>query len=392
MYLVKQIMNTRIYSIDSLRAIAMTMVIAQHSGLLPFGWTGVWLFYVISGFVISRNFIEEKATLKPAPADHYLSFFIRRIFRIVPPYAAYIALCLVAALALGLPLRLSELPYLASFTYNWRMIFATAPLLPTFGHLWTISVEEQFYLFFPLLMLGLRRERAIIGLVAIVALGPVLRNFLALYFSSAFSSDPERTAFGVYASSVGQFDAFALGSLLAHFEGHIRKAPQIAARLAWLAVLVSLAYIVTYIGINILVGAHGKDIIRNVVSGILYGQKREVFIYVAVDFCAAAIIAGAIAGWRIFRFLEAPMLVSVGQASYGGYLLHPIALMTAAYIFGIPNVDEPVFIRILIFVMAWCCTVALARTSYLKFERQFVRVGHRISSRILLRAQGSAVK
>jgi surface polysaccharide O-acyltransferase-like enzyme len=37
-------MNTRIYSIDSLRAIAMTMVIAQHSGLLPFGWTGVWLF------------------------------------------------------------------------------------------------------------------------------------------------------------------------------------------------------------------------------------------------------------------------------------------------------------------------------------------------------------
>jgi peptidoglycan/LPS O-acetylase OafA/YrhL len=384
-------MNTRIYSIDSLRAIAMTMVIAQHSGLLPFGWTGVWLFYVISGFVISRNFIEEKATLKPAPANHYLSFFIRRLFRIAPPYAAYIALCSVAALALGLPVRVAELPYLATFTYNWRMIFSTVPLVPAFGHLWTISVEEQFYVLFPLLMLGLRRERAIIGMAAIVALGPVFRVLLAQYLSATFSGDSERTAFGVYASSFGQFDAFALGSLLAHFEGHIRKAPQIAGRLGWLAVFVSLAYIVTYIGINISVGAHGIDIIRNIVSGILYGQKREIFVYVAVDFCAVAIIAGAIAGWKVFRFLEAPVLVSVGQASYGGYLLHPIALMTIAYIAGVPVGDEPVFIRIVMFGLAWCCTVALARVSYATFERPFIRIGHRISNRVLLRARDGAV-
>lgn len=383
-------MNTRIYSIDSLRAVAMTMVIAQHSGLLPFGWTGVWLFYVISGFVISRNFIEEKATLKPARTDHYLSFFIRRTFRIVPPYAAYIALCSVAALALALPVRVAELPYLATFTYNWRMIFSTVPLVPAFGHLWTISVEEQFYLLFPLLILGLRREHAIIGMVAIVALGPVFRNLLAQYLSAAFSGDAERTAFGVYASSFGQFDAFALGSLLAHFEGHIRKAPQIAGRLGWIAVFVSLAYIVTYIGINISLGARGTDIIRNIVSGIMYGQKREVFVYVVVDLCAVATVAGAIAGWRVFRFLEKPMLVSVGQASYGGYLLHSVVLMTIAYILGIPDHDQPVFLKILIFILAWCCTVVLARTSYFMFERQFIRFGHQISSQILLRARRGA--
>lgn len=164
------------------------------------------------------------------------------------------------------------------------------------------------------------------------------------------------------------------------------------ARLAWLAVFVSLAYVVVYIGINISVGARGIDIVRNVVSGILCGQEREVFVYVAVDFCAAATVAGAIAGWRIFRFLEAPVLVAVGQASYGGYLLHPIALMTIAYVVGVPNADEPVFIRILIFVLAWCCTVALARASYLKFERQFIRVGHRISNRILQNARHVAAE
>src|ERR1700726_3174063 len=101
-------MTERIYSIDSLRAVAMTMVIAQHSHLLPFGWTGVWLFYIISGFVISRNLIEENATLMPGSSGHYLSFVVRRIFRIVPPYAAYIAICLVVAHPLELSPQVSE--------------------------------------------------------------------------------------------------------------------------------------------------------------------------------------------------------------------------------------------------------------------------------------------
>jgi peptidoglycan/LPS O-acetylase OafA/YrhL len=387
MRLVKPLMNSRIYSIDSLRAIAMTMVIAQHSGLLPFGWTGVWLFYIISGFVISRNLIEEKTTLIPEPSGHYLSFVVRRIFRIVPPYAAYIAISLVVAYLIQLPPQVSELPYLATFTYNWRMIFTTVPYPPAFGHLWTISVEEQFYVLFPLLILLLRRDRAILGLVAIVALGPVFRNLVAEYVSAVFSSDPERIAFGVYASSLGQFDAFALGSLLAHFEGHIRRSPQIAVRLAWLAVLASFVYAVTYTCINLSAGARGIDIVRNIVSGILSGQKRELFVYIVIDLCAVAIVAGAIAGWKVFRFLEEPLLISVGQASYGGYLLHVIILITIGHIIGNPNAQEPILFRILIFVLAWCCTVALAQTSYKVFERPFIRYGHQISNQILLKAR-----
>jgi len=384
-------MNGRIYSIDSLRAIAMTMVIAQHSGLLPFGWTGVWLFYIISGFVISRNLIEEKAELMPGAAGHYLSFVVRRVFRIVPPYAAYIAISVIVAHLMKLPSQLPELPYLASFTYNWRMIFSTDPLPSTFGHLWTISVEEQFYVLFPLLILLLRRDRAIVGLVAIVALGPVFRNLVADYVSATVSSDPERIAFGVYASSIGQFDAFALGSLLAHFEGNIRRSPQIAMRLALLAVVAVLVYTVTYACMNISAGAHGIDIFRNLVSGILSGQKRELFVYLVVDLCAVAIVAGAIAGWKIFKVLEEPLLVSVGQASYGGYLLHAIFLITIADVIGIPNAQEPIAYRILIFVSVWCCTVALARTSYRIYERQFIRYGHQISNQILLKARRGEV-
>ena len=383
-------MIERIYSIDSLRALAMTMVIAQHCKLLPFGWTGVWLFYVISGFVISRNFIAERATFKPASLFHYLSFVTRRMFRIIPPYAAYLIICLLVIRLLGYPEQYRELPYLTTFTFNWRMIFSVEPQFSAFGHLWTISVEEQFYILFPILILLLKRDRAIFGLIAICLLVPVLRNVMAGQMA-AHGWDSERIAFGVYASSFGQFDAFASGALLAHFENAIRRHPQFATKMAWLALVMATVYVATYIGINIRSGAHGIDAIRNIVSGVLYGEKREVFVYIVMNFCAAATLAGAIAGWRVFNLIEHPLLVAVGQVSYGGYLLHAIVLLVMGEAIGWLFESQTVQIRIAFFLIAWCCTVAIAWLSYTTWERKLIRYGHKVSQRIMLRANGRPV-
>ena len=124
-------------------------------------------------------------------------------FRIVPPYAAYITLCLLAIRLLRADQQFGEIPYLATFSYNWRMIFTSQPQFAAFGHLWTISVEEQFYLLFPILILLLRRDRAIFGLVAIICLAPVVRNVMAVQLATHLW-DAGRIAFGVYASSFGQ--------------------------------------------------------------------------------------------------------------------------------------------------------------------------------------------
>jgi peptidoglycan/LPS O-acetylase OafA/YrhL len=383
-------MIKRIYSIDSLRALAMTMVIAQHCKLLPFGWTGVWLFYVISGFVISRNLIAESATFKPTPGFHYLSFVMRRMFRIIPPYAAYIAICLLIVGLLGYPEPYRELPFLSTFTFNWRMIFSVEPQFSAFGHLWTISVEEQFYVLFPILILLLKRDHAIVGLFAICLLAPVLRNVMAEQMA-AHGWDSGRVAFGIYASSFGQFDAFALGALLAHFENAIRRYPQIATRMAWLALVMAMVYVATYIGINIKSGAHGVDALRNIVSGVLYGEKREVFVYIVIDFCAAAILAGAIAGWRVFDLIEHPVPVAVGQVSYGGYLVHAIVLLVMGEAIGLRFEPQTVGGQIVFFLIAWCCTVAIAWLSYITWERKLIRYGHKIAHRIMLRANGRPV-
>jgi peptidoglycan/LPS O-acetylase OafA/YrhL len=361
----------------------MTMVIAQHSGLLPFGWTGVWLFYVISGFVITRIFVNDNAIASIDASAHYRSFLVRRAFRIIPPYAVYLVLCVVAALVVDLPSQARELPYLATFTYNWRMIFSLEQQSPLLGHLWTISVEEQFYLFFPWVVLLLSRDGAVRSLLTIVALGPVFRIVLSQYLSINLGFDAERSAFGVYASSLGQFDAFALGSLLAHFEGHIRRSPRIAGALMFVAVVIAAAYVTAYVHFNALSDAHGIDRFRNVVSGILYGQGREVLVYVAIDLVALATLAGAIAGWKIFKALENPILVSVGQASYSGYLVHLMVLAIVGQIIGLPVAKEPIAIRLALFCAVWCCTVAIARASYSLFERNFIHYGHQFSDRIL---------
>ena len=366
----------------------MTMVIAQHSGLLPFGWTGVWLFYVISGFVISRNFINDQVAVRPSAYKQYLSFIVRRIFRIIPPYGAYIAICFMVIHFLKMPQQSGELPYLFGFLYNWRMMFSAVPQFPAFGHLWTISVEEQFYIFFPIIILLLRRDLAIFALAIIVVVAPVLR-FLMAEQMAALSWDPEHIAFGVYASSVGQFDAFACGALLAHFEGSLRRCPKIAARLAWLAFIFAAVYATIYVGLNIQDGARGLDAFRNVISGVLFGEKREVFVYMVMDICALAVLAGAIVGWKCVRLIERPLIVSIGQVSYGGYLVHALVLLIISLAIGNPVGQEPILVRISFFILVWSVTVAIAWISYNFFERRFISYGHTLSNWILLKSKKS---
>jgi peptidoglycan/LPS O-acetylase OafA/YrhL len=153
----------------------------------------------------------------------------------------------------------------------------------------------------------------------------------------------------------------------------------------------AMVYAATYIGINIRSGAHGIDAIRNIVSGVLYGEKREVFVYIVVDFCAAAVLAGAITGWRVFTLIEHPVLVAVGQVSYGGYLLHAIILLLMGEAIDSFFELQAVPSRIAFFIIAWCCTVAIAWLSYITWERKLIRYGHKVSQRIMLKANESPV-
>jgi len=361
--------DVRIAEIDGLRALAMSMVIAQHCGLLPCGWMGVWLFYVISGYVITRGFVGGDDA-RAAPGERYRAFLWRRALRIAPLYLLYLALNALIVWPRGEAAgALRDLPSLLGFVFNWQMIYAAGGAWSPFGHLWTLSVEQQFYLVFPLLALCVPARAQWPVTLALVLAGPLLR----WGFSSAlYFDDAGQRAFAVYAASPCHIDAFLIGSLLARGGSRLYGAPRFATALSAAAVLAASAYAGGYVLVNLRLGAHGVDVLRNVVSGVLYGQGREVFVYVAVDLLAAALLVAALRG---ARWLAWSPLVHVGRVSYGGYLFHALVLWGVAELIGGKVREQPLAIRLIAFVAVWGATVLAATASFRWFEAPVARWG-----------------
>lgn len=372
-------LNKRILEVDGLRAIAMTMVIAQHCGLLPFGWMGVWLFYAISGYVITRGFLAEEG-LGYGVRKRFATFMLRRFFRIVPVYALYIVINILLLLSLNNAAPLQDLPYLASFTFNWQMIFGYDPGTGTstwgaFGHLWTLSVEEQFYLFFPIIALVAPvRARLPITVIFIIA-GPIIRYFYAEAVAP-LNNDAGWAAFSVYAASICHFDAFLLGSLIARFEPDFRS-NQRFSDWAWaVATVCGVVYVAMYIGINLRTGATGINVFRNVISGIIYGQHREVLLYLIVNLLMGAVLIHAILRRPFSGLLASRVFALVGSISYGGYLFHALLLWAIKYfITGMPVREMPIPERAIYFSIAWIATIAVAYISFRWFETPIARWG-----------------
>ncbi|MGH6761510.1 MAG: acyltransferase family protein [Phyllobacterium sp.] len=380
--------SKRIGEIDGLRAVAMSMVIAQHCSILPFGWVGVWIFFVISGYVISLSLLTGRNTSFPA-STRYKLFVIRRFLRIVPVYLLYIVLNAMLLAVLGKWGAFRDMPYLLSFTYNWQMIYEFWPTgvnWSSFGHLWTLSIEEQFYLFYPFIVLWLSRRRYLIAAIALIAVGPLIR-FLVASLSASVSDDTGWIAFSVYASSICQFDAFLAGAVMAFFREKLEVDRKITYSIVSIAAVVSIVYVVTYVSLNLASGARGVDALRNIYSGILYGQGREVFVYSSVTLLAAAIMALVIARHPSVRPLGWGPLVYVGKISYGGYLYHALILFViGSVLLDGANVHFSIAEKLLFFAFIWLLTVMVASASFRYFEQRFLDRSEVISSRIVFAA------
>lgn len=166
--------------IDGLRAIAVVPVILFHGGLPGFagGYVGVDVFFVISGYLISTLILQDL----DAGQFSVVTFYERRARRILPVLVFVMLACLPFAWALMLPDQMKEFAQSALATaaflanvYFWREAgyFATASEQQPLLHTWSLAVEEQFYILFPLLMILLWPHRRGLALWVIVGLGLV---------------------------------------------------------------------------------------------------------------------------------------------------------------------------------------------------------------------------
>jgi peptidoglycan/LPS O-acetylase OafA/YrhL len=360
----------RLDSIDRLRALAMLAVVAQHCGLFPMGWTGVWLFYVISGYVITAAIIQRE-TVPATFWRRYGSFLWLRLSRIVPAFWMYLALCLATAIALGHADQLiPKLGPLLGFYFNWDMVLVKpgdTANWPPLGHLWTVSVEQQFYLVFPFIaMLAPPRWRLPICL-ALIAATPLIRGLTSLALDS--SDPPGQRAFFIYAATHCHIDAFLAGSVLAYLQSRGPLNADLERRLGWCALSSGAAYFIVYGIVNHHSGAQGIGIVKNLFSGVLYGQGREVFVYVPVVLFSCWMVCRAIRTASRSAGYAALVLAWMGRVSYSAYLLHNLVIWLFITFLGttVRQLDPPE--RIVLFTVSLGTTLVGAAAMYRWVEK-----------------------
>lgn len=190
----------RLPGLDLLRAVAICWVMLYHASLfgldsqdfwiVRFGWMGVDLFFALSGFLIAGQLLRPFAL---GLAPNYPRFFVRRWLRTVPAYLVVVGLYFLVPAVRERP-NLQPLWQFLTFTEN---LFIAPPLPKAFSQVWSLCVEEQFYILLPAVVavLAIRPSPAkIIGAaVAVLLLGMALRGFLWLH-------DVARTPFDIAAT------------------------------------------------------------------------------------------------------------------------------------------------------------------------------------------------
>lgn len=322
--------TARVRSLDGLRGVAVSLVILTHCfrpaaggsviatalhNLVVSMWLGVDLFFVLSGYLITRILLSARD--KP---HYFRNFYMRRVARIWPAFYLVLAyVLLVAPLIDGLPWDRTQqalLPWFLLQVQNWAIVLHS-PEFPwswNVTHLWSLGVEEQFYFAWPLLILLVPRTRLFVVCVGLFWLSLVVRLALVANHAPWMS---------FYAMPLSHMDGLAAGAALAifieqnGFANAIHRARLILAeRIGWIVLLLLL-----------------------VVCGGIDGRPPWVM---ALAITAASLAFTGVVfrihfsslSPRVERALNHAALVWLGKYSYGIYLIHFVLLADVMRVLG----------------------------------------------------------
>jgi len=336
------------------RALSLLAILLFHSHLrwAPGGFLGVTVFFTLSGFLITSLLLTERAT---TGGIDLRAFWVRRARRLAPAVLVLLALVALLVATGELTARRTlagDAAATAGWVANWRFLLSGQSYGDLFSqpspfqHMWSLAVEEQFYLLFPgllLLLLG-RSERLRRGRAALVVLTGV---GLSTFACSAFAHPGavERSYYGTDTRMAEPFVGVLLALALTR-AGQVRALPR-AARLlldvAAAAALVALAVLVHRLGQYSATLYHGRLLLVAVLSAVLLAGVTQ---------------PGSLLG----RVLGMRPLVLLGRISYGGYVFHwPVFLWLSAERTGIEGW------RLL--ALRAAATLLLAAASYLLVEQ-----------------------
>jgi peptidoglycan/LPS O-acetylase OafA/YrhL len=365
-------------ALDGLRGVAILLVLFFHMtvmvpvaapdhwvrSVMGHGWVGVDLFFVLSGFLITGILLDTKGE-----AHYFRNFYARRALRIFPMYYAVIAfyLLVLPAIAPGLSARLGHVEgsgwYYWFYLSNHAIAHSTVeggdmrfgPLNPT----WSLAVEEQFYLVWPLVVLLFSRRalaaRVLPGvIVAVIALRVTL---VARHVSWGYLAT----------LTPCRLDSLATGAWVACLA---RSARGREALLRWAAPAVLLA-----------AGGLAVIAVQNPL-GFRHSELRYSFGFTCVAMLSAAALICAIslpAGHPFVRALSRPGLMAFGKYSYALYLLHtPVQAMIGSYVYGPSRFlrwgASPLPGQLLFYGICLATFFVTAWTSWHLYEKHFLKL------------------
>ena len=297
--------------LDGVRGIAILLVLVYHFGtstkpggalgeILGLGWIGVDLFFVLSGFLITGILLDSKGS------PHYFSYFYtRRILRIFPLY--YLSIFFFFNLALPFAHRFSQLAYISMsaqiwywpYLVNWYigLGYPASPL----SHFWSLCIEEQFYLAWPLLVFVTGKKTFLWVCVSLIVLSPVLRF--------TFGQNPPSPYF-LYFITPFRMEPIALGAVIAILRRKDRMSllSGLTMRWVWIPALAAFAYICLFSQTTVPVAFYMAR----------YG-------YTCIDLAFASLVffvAQAASRSDPVGLFRNPVLMRFGKYSYAMYVFH----------------------------------------------------------------------
>jgi peptidoglycan/LPS O-acetylase OafA/YrhL len=355
-----------ITGLDGIRAVAVMAVLFYHANA-PWalgGFLGVETFFVLSGFLITSLLLAE---WQSSGSLNLRNFWLRRARRLLPAVWLLLAVLPILAILLAsdaLPRLKEDIPAALLYITNWVYIVREVPYFEAFGrppllqHLWSLAVEEQFYLLWPLLLVfllgGLKNKRS--GLIFITAILVILSSiWMAVLFDP--QADPLRVYYGTDTRAAG----FLVGALLAMIWSPSQPAAGPRKRLQ---------EFVGWSGLLALIILYNK---LNEFQTLLY---RGGILVTALS--SALLIVGASSPSSLLsKLLETPLLRWIGSRSYSIYLWHwPVLMLTR------PGFDLQ-FPELLIQGGQIALTFGLAELSYRWIESPVRRYGFRQNFRSL---------
>jgi len=361
--------NTRhLKPLDGIRGIAVLMVICFHYGYFAAGWVGVQIFFTLSGYLITTILLSNRSS---SPSSYFGIFYWHRALRILPVVYALMLVCGVVYVLSSQPSSFgSDWPWLVAFSGNFARM-RQSDLGSSFVHLWSLAVEQQFYLIWPFLIFILPPRGFRAAVVVILIFTPAVRyvlfqHLIGIGYTSIYAGK------ATYVLPFTQFDAFAAGAAIPLWSLDKMRNPGrwfnltlAATALAGFSVLISQYFW----GKGAFIASFGFAMYLIQDYGYVWGYSLLNLLSMLGIVCAIQRIGPT-------PILANGPLVWIGKISYGAYVYQLPLLRVAEAILNHLGIEIVGIIKPIVFV-SWVALVFLiSDISFRWLEQPFLKLKH----------------